>query len=192
MHVDYVEVTVFFSGDGYLLPVTYRTFDAAMNDDHSVRLDWTTESDNSLFNIERSHDGVHFSTIGSLEASGGTSAAKAYNFTDHQILEGTAYYRLQQQDLNGSSAYSEVRMATAAGDNGFEISAFPNPVATQLTVSGNTVGTTAKLFDVTGKLVLQQSLDDSSTLDVAAMEQGVYLLQVSDERNSRNLRVLVQ
>ncbi|MBK9449980.1 MAG: T9SS type A sorting domain-containing protein [Bacteroidetes bacterium] len=194
MNVDYVEVTVFFSGDGCLLPVTYRTFDAALNDDHSVRLDWTTESetDNSLFNIERSHDGVHYSKIGSLEASGGTAAAKAYNFNDHQILEGTAYYRLQQQDLNGSSAYSEVRMVTAADDDGFEISAFPNPVATQLTVSGNTLGTTAKLFDVTGKLVLQQSLDDRSTIDVATMEQGVYLLQVSDGRQSRNLRVLVQ
>jgi hypothetical protein len=194
MFVDYVEVTVFFSGNGCILPVNYESFNVSLQNNHSVRLDWTTstETNNALFTIERSYDGAEFVSIGTLEGAGHSTSAKAYNFTDHQVLEGTAYYRLQQTDANGSSQYSEVRMVTADGLGEFSVTVFPNPAATEISIAGNTQGAMANIYDLTGKVMAVQNLDNGVTIDIADFPKGFYVLQVTNAHNSHSQRFLIQ
>ena len=55
------------SGTLNVLPVTYRTFDATLNN-NEVILFWITDAEvrNSYFEVERSFDQINFSTAGSF------------------------------------------------------------------------------------------------------------------------------
>jgi hypothetical protein len=62
------------------------------------------------------------------------------------------------------------------------ISVFPNPVKTYLTVSGANKGLTINLLDLNGTLLQNILMQDSATnIDVSALKQGTYLLQIGKQ-----------
>ncbi len=75
-------------------------------------LKWITEAEinNDHFKIERSSDGLFFTTIGEVQGNGNSQTMLQYQFTDLIPREldniTTFYYRLKQVDYNGESAYS--------------------------------------------------------------------------------------
>ena len=86
-----------------VLAITLKSFDASPQSDNSVKLDWTINSgDNSgYFQVERSKDGINFSSIGKVNASG-NSTGDNYDFVDHEALTGISYYRLAIADPSGA------------------------------------------------------------------------------------------
>jgi len=59
---------------------------------------------------------------------------------------------------------------------------FPNPVTTNLTVSGTDKDLKINLFDLSGKLLKSVPAQDNSTnIDVTSLQRGVYLLQVGGQ-----------
>ena len=114
------------------LPVTLTSFDAkAAGSD--ARLTWGTASEvsNDYFGVERSFDGVSFSSIGRVSGHGTTSTFSNYAYTDAGVAAkatGPVYYRLRQVDLDGTATYSPVR--TVAFEKGAAaINLYPNPAA---------------------------------------------------------------
>lgn len=90
-------------------PIAYSSFDARQEADRSyVKLDWTlTEpAHNQVFYIERSHDGLDFSEIGSVKAA--TKPGYAFEAYDREPKQGGLYYRIKQVDAEGLVLYSEV------------------------------------------------------------------------------------
>jgi hypothetical protein len=108
------EISVLASSVGAgTLPVKLSNFTASKNNS-TVNLKWQTEfeQNSSHFNIQRSTDGVNFTTIGTVQAKGTISTATDYSFTDNTIatLNGakTIYYRLQQADKDGRNELSSI------------------------------------------------------------------------------------
>jgi len=71
------------------------------------------------------------------------------------------------------------------------IAIYPNPAESQLTLSltNNSNSTTISIFDMQGKLLLQESAkpyQDNKTLDISALPSGIYMLQVMDELGNQN------
>lgn len=95
------------------LPVKLNNFTATKNN-NTVNLKWQTEyeQNSSHFNIQRSTDGVNFTTIGTVQAKGTISTATDYSFTDNTsatlIGAKAIYYRLQQADKDGRSELSSI------------------------------------------------------------------------------------
>ncbi len=95
------------------LPITISSFSAQCVNDKAV-IEWTsqTELNNDYYSVERTTDGVHFETVGTVKAQGtGTSNfPEYYTFTDLSPLPGTSYYYLFQTDIDGDpkQAYSPV------------------------------------------------------------------------------------
>lgn len=95
------------------LPVKLTSFTAAVNNG-DVQLNWQTqyEINSSHYNVQRSMDGVTFSTIGTVQARGNTTTASDYRFTDNtvkQIISSkTVYYRLQPADKDGRTELSSI------------------------------------------------------------------------------------
>ncbi len=75
-----------------------------------VNLSWKTQSENnaSHFNIQRSTDGLHFSTIASVLATGTSQVPVSYSVFDASPVRGNSFYRLEMNDKDGKQEYSEM------------------------------------------------------------------------------------
>ena len=81
--------------------------------------------------------------------------------------------------------------------NQFKISIFPNPFASQITInSGNTIdliGKKIKLYDGTGKMYLQQTLQSQkTTIPLYKMPAGVYFLKIDGVKNPSVFKLVKQ
>jgi len=84
------------------LPVNLVSFNAKVVGCH-VFCDWETASEfnNDYFIVERSPDGKHYTSIGTLKGAGNSTSVKYYHFEDETPLKGNGYYRLRQKDFDG-------------------------------------------------------------------------------------------
>ncbi|MEI9945338.1 MAG: hypothetical protein WDN26_14120 [Chitinophagaceae bacterium] len=93
------------------LPVSMVDFSAIPFADNTVKLGWTTlsEDNNDYFTIERSGDANNWMAIGTVKGAGNSSGRIDYSYTDKRPLEGTSYYRIRQTDIDGRSTVSLTR-----------------------------------------------------------------------------------
>ncbi|TND08384.1 MAG: putative extracellular nuclease [Bacteroidetes bacterium] len=185
MQVDDLEVWPFDIACATILPVELLSFrgDAGKKD---IALSWTTASEinNDYFTIERSVDGTHFETIGTVEGAGNSSQALAYHFTDGKPHDGINYYRLKQTDFNGEFSYSGIApvefnntggsISIGTGDNGQTI----------ITASGLKAGNMLlSFYDAAGRLVLCENIESEGFFrkEISTeLHTGLYFVSVTD------------
>lgn len=68
---------------------------------------------------------------------------------------------------------------------------FPNPVVNTLSVKGMTGKAVLRLYDPFGKLLMEQETEGSSTLNTAALTEGIYTLSADDGKRKRFAKVLI-
>jgi hypothetical protein len=164
-------------------PVHFMSFTAIQKNRH-VLLGWVTENEvnNQYFEVERSADGLHFTSIGRVMALAGLTGRKEYSFIDAQPLNGINYYRLRQVDKDGRYAYSLVVSITIDGQQGF-ITLYPNPVKNILQIRFNNTNqaTMIAISDIQGRQVMNRRVNNLSTvqLPVQHLPPGIYYLQVT-------------
>ncbi|MEO6542135.1 MAG: T9SS type A sorting domain-containing protein [Ferruginibacter sp.] len=143
-----------------------------------------TESNNRGFNVQRSFDGVNFSTIGFVPArSMNTNTGHNYEFTDPN-LSALQYYRLQQQDIDNRTKLSNVVVLKKRAAN--EIFVYPNPVTDNFTVKLGQPSknrTELKLTDLNGRGVKNWLFLNTNALLVVNLKNselasGNYMLSV--------------
>ncbi len=94
------------------LPVELASFKAEATAS-SVILTWSTstETNNRGFEIERSSDLASWQTVGFVNGKGTTTEISNYSFTDKFYGTGIYYYRLVQNDFDGTEkAYDAVQV----------------------------------------------------------------------------------
>jgi len=191
--------TLDISGDA--LPVTMNDLKGKVANNNAL-LSWNTfsEQNNRGFEIQRSIDGKQFGKVGfvaSLADNGNSSQNLSYHFTDATPINGAAYYRLQQIDIDGKTALSNVvRLSATDNSNGLSIIATPNPVANNLKVS--IVGNRAEngviqIADITGKVVKSIAVNATDVfVDMVDMATGVYFVRYNDNLQSQVIKVVKQ
>jgi hypothetical protein len=174
------------------LPVILDGFTAVLNSDHTVTLDWNTqiEINFSHFTIQRSLDGTNWSAIGTVQAKGNSAVQTDYSFSDEQPLAGTNYYRLVLVNLDGASAYSDVKVLQLAPIA--RISFFPNPARDYVNVSlDGTTGSqvTILLTSISGRLMQERTAVTGSstvvTFPIQNIAAGMYVLTVVNADGTR-------
>ncbi len=92
------------------LPVEWIDFTITLVNT-GVAMDWwtATEVNSYRFVIERSQDGKSWEDIGMVRAAGESQQMQAYHYLDHMPPQGLLYYRIRQEDYDGSYSYSPVR-----------------------------------------------------------------------------------
>lgn len=169
------------------LPVTLAYFNAEKSGDYA-QLNWSTtkEQRNKGFEIERSADGEHWSSIGTVPslAPGGNSTTRlAYTFTDKSPLEGKNFYRLKQIDADGKSSYSPVTMVGFDGIAGIRL--YPNPVNNQLTVDGLTAATILKVVNIAGQTLKTLNVPPGTQkqeIDMSLLPVGLYFIHIINKQ----------
>ncbi len=94
------------------LPISMSSFELKNDRNKKVIINWETESEtnNEYFTIERSLDGRSFEALIDLEGQGNSTTTQSYSFIDEKpVLNQTMYYRIQQVDFDGRTAFSDIQ-----------------------------------------------------------------------------------
>lgn len=151
------------------LPVELASFSARCAG-QSVVLEWVTESevDNIGFILERSEDGMSWTTIasyqthGSLEGPGNTSSRTEYAFTDRTVAPGREYvYRLSDMNTEGeitrhAPIYVQTPLPGESPGTATMENAYPNPFNPQTFVAyrlNESSDVDISVFDMFGRKV---------------------------------------
>lgn len=149
----------------------------------AVNLTWSVVSETRTkgFDIERSHDGKNWSTIGFVQgrATNNQSTSVAdYHFVDAKPITGLNMYRLKQLDFDGSYSYSQIRLFKV--EQAAQLLLFPNPIQDEmLTVSGLEAGANIQIYDLNGRVVAATTVQTTiQKIDVSELVSGNYILEV--------------
>ncbi len=178
-----------FNGDN-VLAANFKDVKATQ-ENNAITITWQTlnESGTKSFTVERSMNANDFVDINTIPAKG---VASNYNYTDKNPLNGTSYYRIRENAANGTNTFSPV-VKVVFNDNGV-ISLFPNPAKNSVTVKGLNKNITAiiKITDMQGREISSQNFTQSSsaTLNIRALAQGTYFVQVSQQDKIVRLKLI--
>ncbi len=167
-----------------VLPVTLVNFTASLKSNQQVQLTWqiASEFNNKGFYIERSDDGVQFSSLQFINAKANSSQLNNYLFVDASPMDGINYYRLRQVDNDGKFSYSVIKKINIATNSSIIIS--PNPI------KGNTVNiehhlsldkAIIRLTNIEGKTLsarLYHISGNNIHYALGNLAAGVYLLSI--------------
>lgn len=167
------------------LPIALISFKAESHE-KEVLLNWQTasEQNNNYFELERSGDGINFSSLTKVAGAVNSFTIKNYSYEDKLPLNGISYYRLKQLDLNGDYSYSSV---VSVNRNGASfINVFPNPGDGRYQLKGsiqNSGEIQLKVYNSIGAIVLNkiiQSQDNiiKEELDLSSFYSGIYFLKI--------------
>ena len=173
-----------------IFPVQLMSF-AGYKKDGLNQLSWNTASEqgNKGFEVERSIDGIHFTSVGfasSKAINGNSNGILEYKFTDERTFNATMYYRLKQVNLDGRSKYSNI--VTIKGIKVAEVvlsAIFPNPVSRVLNIiisSPEKENLTIVITDLAGKSFLRKSMivelgENKVNMNVEALSSGTYIIK---------------
>lgn len=170
-------------------------------DNNNAVVTWSTasETNNSFFTIEKSSDGINFTTIGTVLGGGTSTSILNYSFTDYNTYPGTSYYRLKQTDYDGATqTFGLMTSENCNSTIGVNIDAFNNQ-------SGNIVilidtdfssNYTAILFDALGKKISVTDLktvqgNNTFNLDISSINTGVYFISIDNGKDKITKKILV-
>lgn len=175
----------------YALASQLLSFDAQKTGDKKVSVQWkvATEESGTVYNVERSADGQHWSLIASMPgtANGGSAT---YTLPDASPLKGVSYYRLKISTVTGNVSYSQTRKIVFEQE--FLVQVTPNPATdvVKLLVSSDKQGSgVIRVLDMNGRLVFEESVkiaQGDNTLPIDFTHQppnGIYTVQLQFEQN---------
>jgi uncharacterized delta-60 repeat protein len=175
-----------FQNDFAPLPVLLTKFMAQKNNDQVV-LEWFTSNEENVdqFIIERSADGINYTSIGKLPPQALQAVNKRYSFTDQHPLAGKDFYRLLIKDVDGKKQYSKFVLIRLDNLNS-SVQVFPNPAADHLqvqipvSVKGRMV---IQVADGSGKVVRTLSFEATgnmlaTTINISGLSRGLYTLRI--------------
>lgn len=167
----------------FTLPVSLKSFTVKKAGIQRSQLSWTTssESNNRGFDIQRSANGINWTSIAFVAGAGTSALEQSYQFTDLSPAKGVNYYRLNQVDYDNKTKVSEIRTVTFAGEKTL---VYPVPATDLVTIEladNRLIGTTAYLTDMQGKLVRQVSISSmQQPVSLTGLQAGMYWMKLAD------------
>jgi hypothetical protein len=176
-------------------PVELIYFNAAKQGSGAL-VSWATASEinSSYFVIEKSSDGINFTSAGKVNAAGSSAAVLSYSFFDASPLSGITYYRLAQYDINGSVHYSDVKALSDGGLSGVQIIPNPNNGVFVIMLPGHADKTKSRISIVNslGQILYESAgfTDNFKSVDISHLPAAIYYLEVSSDEGTAVKKIL--
>jgi hypothetical protein len=181
------------------LPVSLTNFTTQCIKNKTL-LKWSTESEinNNFFVIEKSGPNFEFKEIGKVFGSGTSNVQNNYTFTDTEINNETAYYRLLQVDFDGAVEYHRI---VASNCHNYLFNVVKSNLKTNnlelLITSSTNENLTIRLFNSTGKLITKQTKEINSGNNLIFLKDfnistGIYLISIQGEFNNYSEKLLAK
>lgn len=167
-----------------ILPVEFARFKVQAQRS-SILLDWQTasEANSKNFIVEHSIDGQTFVAVGEVPAAGNSDVLVDYNFIHEDPNIGTNYYRLRQQDLDGSFEYSVLRVLNYYNLDK-DVTIYPNPTMGQVYIKNQSDKVLNLVIrDLSGKIVYRRKDLNAGavSIDLSDLPKSMYTLELSDD-----------
>jgi hypothetical protein len=193
----------------FTLPVEFTGFTATLTANRSVKLKWTTatEQNNDYFSVEKSTNGLSFSEIGRRKGAGNSSSEKNYEYTDDAPSGGVTYYRIRQTDFDGKYDYSDVVAVSyeKQSDGSCVLKVFPNPCPGRCSVTlsdckeGENSAIAVEIVDALGNKIHQhlpyRDTDGGFSFyldEINALAPGIYVVKAVSEKEKYSKKVMVK
>lgn len=176
--------TLSYSLEEITLPVELVQF-TGRREQGRVLLSWhtATEHNNAGFAVLRRTDQeAAFRQIAFVQGAGTTLSPSRYQYRDLTPPAATAYYRLKQTDLDGTTSYSPVIAVKAAASAPPALRVAPVPADRYMQVSFSDPNQAVKLqlLGLDGRVLQQVRFQGQLQLDVGQLPAGLYVLQALD------------
>jgi len=183
------------------LPVELVYFKAA-SENKNVNVKWETASQVNCdyFSVERSANGVDFTSIATIKGQGNSNQKDAYNYTDDNAPAGVSYYRLTQFDFNGTSqTFNTVSVRVKPAS---EVTVYPNPIQTggtatiEIPVADNNHTIEVSMMNIEGKQIFTKSFEGGNHNGTISFQtefpsKGTFLLMVKESDNKIIKKIVV-
>lgn len=181
-----------------ILPVKFANVSASKINGFA-KISWNIEFEVNAYNyvIERSIDGINFSSVGVIDA---INLGK-YSYVDMSASAANNYYRIKAVDKDGSFAYSSV-VFTVSDSKVATVTVYPNPVINKqvnVQLSNLVTGSyNVEVYNNLGQAVLSKFIqldgaNTSLTLQLpSSVSAGLYRLSVSDGATKINKTISIQ
>ena len=189
------------------LPAILKSFNLTSTSAKKPLFSWVTVSEENVshFTIRRSYDGNKYSDAGRVAATGNSSVERLYSYTDNTLnnFYKYIYYTLALVDKDGKEKLSKVLMFKNLDATSKLITLIgPNPIKrpTEMMIQYNAEKEgkmVAKIFDLSGKMVLQLQMSafpglNNAHLHVCDLSAGLYNVQFSYNGIKENKRIIIQ
>ena len=181
------------------LPLTLLNF-TGVKQSNIIQLNWQTsnEINTSYFNVQRSTDALHFTTVGIVKTNN-ISSINNYSYPDNvaTLSAETLYYRLQEVDLDARSQYSEI-VAIKMDNTKTGISIYPNPARSYVNIISDKPedlnGAILTIVDMAGKVTLKQTLlaNYQQQINISALSKGMYIVHVLKVSGVESHKLLIE
>lgn len=172
----------------------------AVKDYGGVLLQWQTslEQNSKYFDIQRSTDGIHFTSVGNVKAAGNSNILRSYAYLDSLLKNGLQtgwYYRVKEVDEDTRDFYSNT-IKVNTGTNSTLFSVYPNPVTSVLVLQSarDVPRAVIHIFDAAGKAVYTSAqplyASSATQINIAGLAKGAYILVINDGYNKTSIKLL--
>ncbi len=129
-------------------------------------------------------DGRTWNNISKVQGKALNTLGAEYSYLDMNIplpraTASTVYYRLKMVDNDGVYEYSDIR-TVGFESQAIDIEVYPNPTANVIRVDSEFPVTHVSVFNVDGKLVIDQDYLDAE-IDLKQMNSGLYRVVITTE-----------
>lgn len=188
--------------DYFPLSVNLMSFDAGVENNSKVKLNWAANEHESFpgYEVQRSADGIEWEYVGFLPASP-VSGVNKYELTDNSPYKATSYYRLKFDKAGKLTSYSNIETVRIA-DLSVSFNLFPNPAVDKasIAITSHVNGQAADIYiiDARGKRLSSQKITlarGSNAVNLPIQRSwppGMYIVQVVTGEETINRKLVLR
>lgn len=185
---------------GVALPNNSLTVQAVKNNNATVTLNWTHQSDILVkhYTIQRSEDGRNWDDIGTVNG-GNNSIKKDYAFTDVETLSNNQFYRIQLIYETNRKEYSAI-LSVNVNSNIKAMKLSPNPAVSSTNITVSATGKSdaiVTILDYAGKTVMQSKFVLTKGNNILAIQgldnlnKGIYVVRLKTNDRTETSKLVI-
>jgi hypothetical protein len=178
-----------------LLASGITSFSANRENNHTIKLAWAAENDPAgrSYDIEKSTDGIHFSTAGTVSAQSATRGSYNWHYPVQTEEQQKLYFRLRAVDITGTASLSAIKMVDMSVSVSNTFGIWPNPASRFINISLNDplpLNWQVDILSAAGVLLQRESISTAGTARIDfrnPISAGVYYLRATERQSGRIL-----
>jgi hypothetical protein len=183
---------------GTPLPIFLSSINASCNNGN-ITIQWSVESEMNIayYDVTKSMDAIHFSSIGIVSSQGNSNERTVYEFQDHDNPKNkNVYYQIKQVNLDGSIEKYPI-ISTMCQDNFNENDVIINQTGNNLTITLFIPSGTYKtaIFDNIGRKISETTLYSSFPGQTFILNNnltpGIYNIVVYSDNLSISKKIVI-